>query len=107
MAKAIRPIKLPGKVTCQKVHYSAETVGNLTRIHVEAHLKMDDGSEKTFEGKGQPVFPKFSASTAMAWKSSDKEKWHGEHTVSWEVPLGRHLFGILTTEWNCRVEIKV
>jgi hypothetical protein len=59
-------------------------------------MKMDDGSEKIIQGRGQPVFPKFSSATAMAWKSSDHEKWHGEHTVSWGVPFGKHLSEILT-----------
>jgi hypothetical protein len=91
---------MPGKVTCEKLHYSAETVGNLTRTHIEAHLKMDDGSDKIFEGKGQPVFPKFSSSTAMAWKTSDHDKWHGEHTVSCEVTLWRRQFGVSKGKWR-------
>lgn len=98
---------MPGKVTCEKLRYSTETVGNLTRTHIEGRLKMDDGSEKKIEGKGQAVFSKFPSSTVMAWKFSDHETWHGEHTVYLEVILGRQLFGILTKEWNGRVDIKV
>jgi len=86
---------MPGKVICKKVHYSSETVGNITRTLIEAHLKMDDGSEKIIQGRGQPVFPKFSSSTAMAFKISDHDKWHGEHIVSWELPFGKQLFEIL------------
>jgi hypothetical protein len=100
-------MKMPGKVTCKKLHYSTETVGNLTRTLIEAHLKMENGSEKIIQGRGQPVFPKFPSSTAMAWKSSDHDKWHGEHTVSLEVPFGKQLFEILTKEWNGHVEILV
>jgi hypothetical protein len=70
---------MPGKVTCDKLHYSAETVGNLTRTHIEVRLKMDDGSEKIWEGKGEAVMPKFASTTVMAWKSSEHDKWHGEH----------------------------
>jgi hypothetical protein len=55
---------------------------------------MDDGSEKIYEGKGQPIFPKFSSSMATAWKTSDHDKWHGEHTVSWKILLERRLFRI-------------
>jgi hypothetical protein len=73
---------MSGKVTCEKLHYSAEVVGNLTRTHIEVHVKLDDGSEKTFEGKGQAVMPNFASSTVMTWKSSDHDKWHGECTVS-------------------------
>jgi len=87
VSAAIRPIKMPGKATCKKLHYSTETVGNLTRTLIEAHIKMEDGSEKIIQGKGQPVFPKFTSSTAMAWKTSNSEKWHGEHTVYWGVFL--------------------
>jgi hypothetical protein len=95
VSAAIRPDKMPGKVICQKLHYSTETVGNITRTLIEAHLKLDDGSEKIIQGRGQPVFPKFPSSTAMAWKMSD-HKWHGEHIVSLEVPFGKQLFEILT-----------
>jgi hypothetical protein len=82
VSKVFRPLKTLGKVTCEKLHYSAETVGNTTRTHIQVHIKLDDGSEKSFEGKGQAVMPKLSSSTAMAWKSSEHEKWHGEFTVS-------------------------
>jgi hypothetical protein len=103
----MRPNKMPGKLTCEKLHYSTETVGNLTRTHIEGRLKMDNGSEKKIEGTGQSIFPKFPASSVMAWKFSDHGVWHGEHTVSLEVPFGRQLFGILTKEWNGHVDIKV
>jgi hypothetical protein len=75
-------MKMPGKVTCEKLHYSAEVVGNLTRTHIEVHVKLDDGSEKIFEGKGQAIMPNFASSTVVAWKSSDHDKWHGECTGS-------------------------
>lgn len=77
VSKAFRPLKIPGKVKCDKLHYSAETVGNLTHTHIEVRLKMDDGSEKIWEGKGQAVMPKFASTTVMAWKSSEHDKWHG------------------------------
>jgi hypothetical protein len=86
VSKVFRPLKMPGKATCEKVNYSAENVGNTTRTHIEMHIKLDDGSEKTFEGKGQAVMPKLSSATAMAWKSSDHDKWHGEFTLG---PLSR------------------
>jgi hypothetical protein len=82
VAKVFRPLKTLGKVTCEKLHYSSETVGNTTRSHIEVHIKLEDGSEKSFEGKGQAVMPKLSSSTAMAWKSPEHEKWHGEFTAS-------------------------
>jgi len=109
VSAAIRPIKMPGKVTCKKLHYSTETAGNITRTLIEAHIKMDDGSEKIIQGKGQPVFPKFPSSTAMAWKISNNEKWHGEQIVYWGGggPFGKHLFEILTKEWNVHVKILV
>jgi hypothetical protein len=78
VSKVTRHPMMPGKVTCNKPHYSAEMVGNLTRTHTELHLKMDDGSEKLWEGKGQVVIPKLASATAMAWKSSEHDKWHGE-----------------------------
>jgi hypothetical protein len=70
---------------------------------------MDDGTEKILEGKGQPVFPKFSSSTAMAFKTSDHEKWHGEHTVYlyWKVFLERRLFGLSKIRLEVHIEIKV
>ena len=107
MSAAVRPFKMPGKATCKKLHYSTETVGNLTRTLIEAHIKMEDGSEKILQGRGQPVFPKFPSSTAMAWKTSNHEKWHGERTVYWGVPFGKQLFEILTKEWNSHVKILV
>jgi hypothetical protein len=53
-------------------------VGNLTHTHIEFHVKMDDGSEKLWEGKGQAVIPNVASATAMAWKSSEHDEWHGE-----------------------------
>jgi uncharacterized membrane-anchored protein YhcB (DUF1043 family) len=72
---------MPGKVTFDKLHYSAEMVGNLTHTHIELHRKMDKGSEKLWKGKGQAFCP---SAAAMAWKSSEHDKWHGE---SYSAPL--------------------
>jgi hypothetical protein len=80
ISEVVRPFKLPGKVTCDKLHYSAEEVGNVTRTHIEMRLKLDDGSEKIWEGKGQAVMPGYASTTVMAWKPSDHNKWFGKHT---------------------------
>jgi hypothetical protein len=82
VSEVLRPFKLPGKVTCNKLRYSAQTVGNLTRTHIEARVKLDDGSEKILDGRGQAVMPGLASSTVMAWKIPKHDKWHGELMVT-------------------------
>ncbi|XP_069676803.1 apolipoprotein D-like [Periplaneta americana] len=83
VARVFRPNKMPGKVTCDKLHYTAEMDGNLTRTHIDVHLNLDDGSNSVWEGKGQAIKPGFASVTAMAWKNTKDDKWHSvlKHTI--------------------------
>ncbi|KAJ9581432.1 hypothetical protein L9F63_023364 [Diploptera punctata] len=74
VSRAFRPINFPTK--CDKLQYKAEMVGNLTRTSIDIHVKLEDGKEQHWMGKGQAILPGYSSTTSMAWKSSDNDEWH-------------------------------
>ncbi|KAJ9581433.1 hypothetical protein L9F63_023365 [Diploptera punctata] len=75
VSRAFRPDEF-GALKCDKLHYSAELVGNLTRTTLDVHIKQEDGTEQHWMGKGQAMLPGYSSTTSMAWRNSDIDEWH-------------------------------
>ncbi|XP_069693562.1 apolipoprotein D-like [Periplaneta americana] len=75
VANAVTPKKFNSAITCEKVHYKADKMGNVSRVYIDAMLKLSDGTEKKIEGKGEGVMPGVTSCTNMAYKSSEDEKF--------------------------------
>lgn len=89
-----RPNLFSDEIKCDKIHFTAETVGNVTKTHFDILVKKADGVEKHIEARGQALKPGLASSTSMAFKFPKDDKWHSEylgHSVQSRLVFGRKL----------------
>lgn len=79
IANVFRPTKhFSEEIKCDKIHYTAETVGNVTKTHFDVVVKKADGVEKHIEGRGQAFKPGFASSSTVSVRFAKDDKWHSE-----------------------------
>jgi len=81
IANNFRPNEFSGKFVCDKIHVTAETVGNVTKTHFDVLIKKADGTEQNIEGRGRVFKPEFASTTSMSFRFTKDDKWHGTYYI--------------------------
>jgi hypothetical protein len=78
VGNVLRPKLHYEELKCDKIHFTADTVENVTRTHFDITIKKADGTEHHIEGRGQAFKPGFASSSSVAFKFPKDDKWHSE-----------------------------
>jgi hypothetical protein len=81
VANVFRPNEFSGEFVCDKIHVTADTVGNVTKTHFVVLIKKADGSEQNIEGRGQAFKPEVASTTSMSFKFANNDTWHSTYFI--------------------------
>jgi hypothetical protein len=81
VANVFRPNEFPGKFVCDKIHVTAEIVGNVTRTHFDVLIKKADGTEQNIEGRGRAFKPEVASTISMSFRFTKYDTWHSTYSI--------------------------
>ncbi|XP_023719464.1 apolipoprotein D-like [Cryptotermes secundus] len=83
VANVFRPELHSEELKCDKIHFTAETVENVTKTHFDITFKTADGTEHHVEGRGQAFKPGLASVSSVAFRFPEDDKWHNvvKHSI--------------------------
>jgi hypothetical protein len=81
MANSFRPNEFSGKFVCDKIHVTAETVGNVTKTHFDTLIKKVDGTEQNIEGMCRAFKSEFASTISISFRFTKDDPWHSTYYI--------------------------